>query len=239
MTVEPVSKTPPPPAAGEALTKIDPNADQGAADDHGGDIDWQSPKAQQIMHAAADLFFENGFGGSSMGQIALKAGVSKGTLYNYFADKEALFGSVVRAVCKLHNGQLYGLKTGDADVRAVLTRVSAQFLMFVTGDMPTSGYRMAVAEAVRFPHLGQIFYDAGPREGIKRMADYLEWARDEGLIQLEDPDMAARELLEMTKMPVFMQRVLHMRGPVEEKEAQELAEAAVGKFLTLYPLTEG
>ncbi|MEM6902082.1 MAG: TetR/AcrR family transcriptional regulator, partial [Pseudomonadota bacterium] len=76
---------------------MDPSAGADALAGPDGDIDWKSPKAQQILHSAAELFFENGFGGSSMGQIAQHAGVSKGTLYNYFADKEALFAAVVRA----------------------------------------------------------------------------------------------------------------------------------------------
>lgn len=238
MSNEAAIKVPSAPTAKE-LKKVDPSAGGDALAGPDGDIDWQSPKAQQILHAAASLFFENGFGGSSMGQIAQHAGVSKGTLYNYFADKEALFAAVVRAVCMLHNEKLFALDTGDRNVTGVLTRVASQFIMFITADMPTAGYRMAVAEAVRFPHLGRIFYDAGPREGIRRMENYLAWARDKGLIGLEDAETAARELLEMTKMPVFMQRVLHMRGPVEQEEADKIAEQAVAKFLTLYPLTEG
>ena len=42
------------------------------------------------------MFLGAGFDGASMGEIAKAAGVSKGTLYSYFASKEALFERLIR-----------------------------------------------------------------------------------------------------------------------------------------------
>ena len=196
--------------------------------------DLNSPKAKQIMEAAGTLFFEHGFGSTSMGQIAAKAGVSKGTLYNYFADKEALFGAVVRSVCEEHNGQLFALEAGDRDVASVLHNVAVSFLVFVTGHLPTAGYRIVIAEAARFPHLGEIFYQAGPAAGIQRLADYLAWTKGEGLLAIDDPVDAARDFLELTKASVHMKRMLNLRGPVEADEAETLARQTVRKFMAIY-----
>ncbi|MEO0392530.1 MAG: TetR/AcrR family transcriptional regulator [Pseudomonadota bacterium] len=205
-----------------------------AADDQAGAPDLDSPKARQIMDAAGALFFSFGFGSTSMGQIATKAGVSKGTLYNYFADKEALFAAVVRSVCEEHNDQLFALKAGDRDVAAVLHRVAVSFVVFVTGDYPTAGYRVVIAEANRFPHLGEVFYAAGPAAGIKRLADYLDWAAGEGLIAVADATEAARDFLELSKAAVHMRRMLNLRGPVERDEAIALADKTVTKFMAIY-----
>ena len=196
--------------------------------------DLTSPKAKQIVEAAGCLFFERGFGSTSMGQIASHAGVSKGTLYNYFTDKEALFAAVVRSACEEHNSQLFALETGERDVTSVLHSVAVSFLVFVTGDFPTAGYRIVIAEARRFPHLGEIFYQAGPAAGIQRLADYLSWARDEGLLAIDDPDDAARDFLELCKASVHMQRMLNLRGPVEADEAEGLAQSTVRKFMAIY-----
>src|SRR3954468_10316797 len=54
-----------------------------------------SSKRRQILDGARKVFLELGFDGASMGEIARSAGVSKGTLYVYFADKNHLFEAIV------------------------------------------------------------------------------------------------------------------------------------------------
>lgn len=54
-----------------------------------------SSKRRQILDGASKVFLDLGFDGASMGEIARAAGVSKGTLYVYFADKNRLFEAIV------------------------------------------------------------------------------------------------------------------------------------------------
>ena len=51
---------------------------------------------QQIQAAAEKLFLHYGFRKTSVDQIAREAGIGKGTIYNYFRNKEELFGSCSR-----------------------------------------------------------------------------------------------------------------------------------------------
>src|ERR1700755_3003516 len=53
--------------------------------------DEDSSKRRQILDGARKLFLDLGFDAASMGEIARAAGVSKGTLYVYFADKNRPF----------------------------------------------------------------------------------------------------------------------------------------------------
>src|SRR6478735_12161698 len=57
--------------------------------------DEDSSKRRQILGGARKVFMDLGFDGASMNEIARSAGVSKGTLYVYFADKNRLFESIV------------------------------------------------------------------------------------------------------------------------------------------------
>src|SRR3978361_2575386 len=59
--------------------------------------DEDSSKRRQILDGARKLFLDLGFDAASMGEIARAAGVSKGTLYVYFADKNRLFEAIVEA----------------------------------------------------------------------------------------------------------------------------------------------
>jgi len=59
--------------------------------------DEESAKRRQILDGARKVFMDLGFDGASMNEIARAAGVSKGTLYVYFADKSRLFEAIVEA----------------------------------------------------------------------------------------------------------------------------------------------
>src|SRR5438552_1112327 len=54
----------------------------------------EGAKRRQIMEGARAVFLDQGFDAASMGEIARRAGVSKGTLYVYFDSKEALFEAI-------------------------------------------------------------------------------------------------------------------------------------------------
>jgi TetR/AcrR family transcriptional regulator, repressor of fatR-cypB operon len=53
-------------------------------------------KSDAILRAALDLFVERGFHGTSVPSVADKAGVATGTIYHYFANKEALVNALFR-----------------------------------------------------------------------------------------------------------------------------------------------
>ncbi|HZC37137.1 MAG TPA: helix-turn-helix domain-containing protein, partial [Sphingomicrobium sp.] len=60
---------------------------------------WQrraEERPREICAAALQVFAEKGFAAAKLDEIARRAGVSKGTLYLYFKDKEDLFRAVVR-----------------------------------------------------------------------------------------------------------------------------------------------
>ncbi|MDB4966791.1 MAG: Transcriptional regulator, TetR family protein [Myxococcales bacterium] len=53
-----------------------------------------SPKREAILDAALELFAELGYHGTTVPQVADKAGVGAGTLYRYFENKEALVNAL-------------------------------------------------------------------------------------------------------------------------------------------------
>jgi TetR/AcrR family transcriptional regulator len=48
-------------------------------------------KKERVLRAAAGLFAERGYAGADMALVASRAGVAKGSLYNYFQSKEDLY----------------------------------------------------------------------------------------------------------------------------------------------------
>ena len=60
----------------------------------------------ELLHAAIELFAEEGFGNVSTRKIAAQAGVSEGTLFHYFGSKNELMGAIL--------GRFYGELTDNA-----------------------------------------------------------------------------------------------------------------------------
>src|SRR4051812_48531371 len=54
-------------------------------------------KLQAILDAALDVFADKGFADTRLDDVALRAGVAKGTLYLYFDSKQTLFEALIRS----------------------------------------------------------------------------------------------------------------------------------------------
>src|SRR5277367_1696507 len=74
--------------------------------------DEDSSKRRQILDGARKVFMDLGFDGASMGEIARSAGVSKGTLYVYFADKSRLFEAIVEEEAREKGEVAFNLDPG-------------------------------------------------------------------------------------------------------------------------------
>lgn len=58
--------------------------------------DIRKQKKELILESALELFAENGFHGTSISQIAKKAGISKGLIYNYFESKNEILSEIIK-----------------------------------------------------------------------------------------------------------------------------------------------
>ncbi|HAA89286.1 MAG TPA: hypothetical protein DCE07_01690 [Peptococcaceae bacterium] len=89
-------------------------------------------KRERILKAAVDVFFEKGFYEATVEEIATRAGVGKGTVYEYFANKEQLFKEMfqegVDAYLQAIRTQLLG-EPGSA--QEILTRFAHIHIGFV------------------------------------------------------------------------------------------------------------
>jgi AcrR family transcriptional regulator len=153
-------------------------------------------KRLQIIEGARQVFLAQGFDGASMGEIARTAGVSKGTLYVYFASKEELFQVVAHDECLGQAEQVFALDHADHDVEAVLLRLGTAFAKFLCRPERVAPVRTIMSISERMPEVGRKFYEAGPATGIGRLAAYLGAQVTAGVLEVEDVDVAAAQFLE-------------------------------------------
>src|SRR5882672_4386042 len=132
-----------------------------------------SAKRRQIIEGARAVFRVLGFDAASMGEIAKAAGVSKGTLYVYFKDKDELFQAIVQKECVFQAEGIFEFDAADPDVEGTLTRVGIAYVQALCAPNRQSPIRAVIAIAERMPDLGRTFYETGPAVGIAKVCAYL------------------------------------------------------------------
>src|SRR5689334_21715247 len=115
-------------------------------------------KRRQILDGARKVFMNLGFDGASMGEIARSAGVSKGTLYVYFADKNRLFEAIVEEE-SLEQGRIAFNFDPARDVETTLREFGRAYIQVVCRPRGGHAVRTVMAIAERMPDVGRRFYE--------------------------------------------------------------------------------
>ncbi len=197
-------------------------------------VDTTSPKAQQILKGVRSVFLELGYEGASTDKLARTAGVSKGTLYNYFPDKKALFTAFIEGECRKQAALIFEVKDYSADIETVLREIAYNYVKMCPSDFVQGIYRLALAEATRFPALARIFYDSGPDLASRRMVQLLAGAVAKGELVIDDLDMAAHQFAQLCKADLFEKCLFQVKLSVAPEEIERVANNAVNVFLQAY-----
>jgi len=196
--------------------------------------DEESAKRRQIVEGAHAVFLARGFDAASMNDIARAAGVSKGTLYVYFKDKEQLFEAIVEQECELQAEGVFTLDPHDHDVEAVLTRLGFAYIGFLCRPEKASAVRIVIAIADRMPELGRRFYQRGPATGIAKVAAYIAAQVEAGELVVEDCEVAAAQLLEAYQAMIFKSMVFNFAREPSPQKVERVVKTAVKVFLAAY-----
>ncbi len=193
-----------------------------------------SAKRRQIMDGAREVFLSHGFDAASMGEIARKAGVSKGTLYVYFNGKEQLFEAIAHEACAAQAEGVFSLDPADHDVEAVLTRLGRSFVKFLCRPGAMSPLRTVISISERMPEIGREFYETGPATGRAMVRRYLEAQVAAGILAIEDCDVAAAQFLDSCHATIFKPLLFNAGEVPTEERIHHVVGIAVRTFLAAY-----
>jgi AcrR family transcriptional regulator len=152
-------------------------------------------RPRQILDAAIDVFGESGLAAARLEDIAKRAGVSKGTIYLYFSNKETLFCEMIR--------RLVSDTIVQAQERAVATSASAveQLIDYahsvwqhVRTPMFEKLHRLAIGELRNFPALLEFFQREVPVRNVQAIAGILRHGIATGEFREMDENESARML---------------------------------------------
>lgn len=138
-------------------------------------------RPQELLAAALDLFVERGYAATRLDDVAARAGVSKGTLYLYFANKEELFKAVVRENVVPVLGEAEGILENHEGHTADLFRDLVRTWWERIGNTKLSGItKLMMAESGNFPEITQFYHDEVISRGHTMAARMLERGIERG-----------------------------------------------------------
>jgi AcrR family transcriptional regulator len=132
-------------------------------------------RPEEIIAAALEVFTDRGFAATKLEDVARRAGVTKGTIYLYFANKEALFKALIREtiVPVIAKGEEVA-KTFTGSARDLFERLVREYWRLV-GETPLVGIpKLMMAEAGNFPELARFYYEEVVTRGHRLMAGVLQ-----------------------------------------------------------------
>lgn len=149
-----------------------------------------------ILRAALRCFAERGYDGARIEDIAENAQIGKGTLYVYFASKQALLEGVVRAALGPGLAALEAVSARDAeDPRIALRAIVAQAREALRHPDAAIYMRVLVAEAGRTPEVSAIVASEILTPVLKAVSRVIARGAAAGAFRPVDADVAARLLL--------------------------------------------
>lgn len=190
-------------------------------------------KRRQIIDGARSVFMTLGFDGASMGEIARAAGVSKGTLYVYFADKNALFEAIVEQEI-LEQGEASFTFDPTREVETTLREFGEAYIRLLCRPGGGSAIRTVMGIAERMPEVGRRFYDNVIARTIHRLADYLKARAAQGEVAIEDFELAASQFMMTCQASLFMPFVFQAAPSPCAQDLTRVVESATRLFLARY-----
>ena len=177
---------------------------------------WQrraEDRPREICAAALEVFAEKGFAAARLEEIAKRAGVSKGTLYLYFEDKEQLFRAVVRdtVVPNVDNLRSALIQTGLPF--ADLIRLFLSQFVAMTGQVPVGAVaKMVISESRNFPKLAKVWHDEVVFKALGTLSALIEMAQARGEVREGDARLHAFTLMGPMLMGVIYRETLEPIG---------------------------
>ena len=193
-----------------------------------------SAKRRQIIDGARQVFMAEGFDAASMSEIARVAGVSKGTLYVYFQNKEELFEAIVGHECREQGERIFSLDPDDHDIEGVLTRLGLALVEFICRPARAPKLRAVIAISERMPELGRQFYETGPAFGLAQLTAWLNAQVAAGVLVIEDTEIAAAQFIDSCSATLFKPVLFNCGKTPTQEQIAHVVKIAVRTFLAAY-----
>jgi AcrR family transcriptional regulator len=168
----------------------------------------------EILTAALACFKERGFAGTRLDDVAAKAGVTKGTIYLYYSNKEELFEAVVRLELVPNIERLETLMAQPGSAAEHLEKLITFWARTVAPSPLSVIPKIILSEAGNFPKLARFFLEAAPHRMLRLITAILRRGIASGEFRPVDVDHVVYCIIGPLVFSVLWQ---HSLGPHDDK----------------------
>lgn len=192
-------------------------------------------KRAQILDGAKRCFLSLGFEAASMNEITSEAGVSKGTLYVYFEDKEDLFKALIdREKSAVMAAAKTQLEAGGT-IPEALQRFGVYVTTRLTSEEVIRAQRMVLGVAERMPEVAARFFTGDSFSAHHILQEYLDARVAAGELNITDTDLASRQFLELSMASVYKRRLFgNLPEPMPLPQIERVVASGVAMFMKSY-----
>ena len=178
-------------------------------------------RPQELLAAALDLFVERGFASTRLEDVAKRAGVSKGTLYLYFTNKEELFKAVVRDSIVPALGEAEDIISTFEGHSGELLRCVIMGWWERLGATKASGIiKLVMAEAGNFPDLALFYQEEVIARSTRMISSMFERAVARNEFRAIDVAVMTQVLIAPMLMLITWK---HSVGPCNQGQLEPMA----------------
>jgi AcrR family transcriptional regulator len=190
-------------------------------------------KRRAVLDAAVARFLAHGYERTSLQDIAKDARISTATVFKHFPAKAELFGAIMAQVWDAAL-DASPLTPPPGDPRAGLTAIGLDYARLLRQPDIEALFRVIIAEAPRFPELGQALYEKGKKPYLDRLHGYLAREAAAKTLSIDDVPLAARQFLGMINDVIFWPRFLVVDLVVTDNEVARVVDGAVKTMLARF-----
>ena len=188
----------------------------------------------ELLDAAVDLFVERGYAATRLEDVARRAGVSKGTLYLYYDNKEELFKAVVRSsIVPVIGDAEASVAEFDGHSADLLRHVIQSWWQRVGATKASGIVKLVMAESGNFPELAKFYEEEVINRGRKAMSTMLERGIARGEFRPFDVALTAQVLMAPMLTLITWK---HSVGPCPRAELDPMAFLAAFLDMALHGL---
>ena len=187
-------------------------------------------KREAILAAALAEFEARGFRETSMDRIAATARVSKRTVYNHFASKDALFDAISTQLIERVQGVADECYDPAQPIETQLRTIGGQVLDMLAAPSFLALARVTLGELLRSPDLARRTYELF-RERQTGLARWLGNAARDGRLDVDDPVWAADEFFGLINAFALWPQLLGGQPVPDDAARRRILDAALSMFL--------
>src|SRR5262249_42780889 len=153
-----------------------------------------------------------------------------------FKSKDELFVAVIVEKCRKIEHLLNQADIdGGGDLRQTLANFGEHFLELILSDESIGTYRLATAEAPRFPPIRQAIYTSGVQPNHRRLAKFLAHAQELGQLRADaDMTVAAEHFFDLCTSDIHRRRLWNITQEPTEAEIRENIANALDTFMRAF-----